>query len=77
MLRDRLQTHDFVLCGTKSECEDVVENTRHMTTLSNPAPKTIQFTDAPQLLFQEQGSHGSYFSRNFFASRGPRQLLKK
>ena len=50
MSRDWLLMQDSFLRGTKSKCADVVESTRHVTTLSNHIPETIQFTDIPLLL---------------------------
>ena len=61
MLRDRLQTQDLFLRGTKSKCAYVVESTRHVTALSIQVPKTIQFTNALLRLFREQVSHEYYF----------------
>ena len=39
--RGRLQMQDLFLRGTKLKCADVVESTRHVTTLSNQVPETI------------------------------------
>ena len=71
MSSDRLQTEYLFAQGTKLKNADVVESTRHVTTLSDQVPVTIYFADTALFCFRKKVSNGSYFSR-VHVSRGPR-----